>query len=101
MGPRCEYKDLDGSYLRKNNCMELVLFALLTYLLSSYSNSASCDAGNCEYSEWCHCRGGPCDDSLLLHLRTQTPAEEKTGTGNRQRGRRHGGRRSCAANGAE
>lgn len=50
MGPRCEYKDLDGSYLRKDNCLKLVLFALLTYFLSSYSNSASSDAGNCKYS---------------------------------------------------
>lgn len=67
MGSRCEYKDLDGSYLREYNirfrewhCFffsirNLTNFSLFFFhlLLLLYSDTSSGYAANSEHSEWC------------------------------------------------
>lgn len=72
MGPRCEYKDLEGSYLRKFKYVFCTIFLfkynyilfffhknnkqiqLLVFLYLIYSDPSTSYAWACKYRKWCN-----------------------------------------------
>lgn len=76
MGPRCEYKNLDGTYLRK--CQSSLLFLFYSSLQFGliywrpifvpiyFSDETEQDVGDCEHIQWC--TGGLCDSDSAAGL---------------------------------
>ena len=79
MGQRCEYKDLEGSYLRKDLFYLLSLFKKkkLIFLFIYFSVERENNAGKGEHCRWSHCGCYPRSDPLHHFLHLCPPEEER------------------------